>query len=42
MLTAFLDIPKLFHVVFSDSYRRVTWYDNKVNKLKETIALLEN
>jgi hypothetical protein len=38
----FADIPNLFHVVFGNGYKEVSLYDNKVNKMVETIALLEN
>jgi hypothetical protein len=43
-LTTLIDIPNLFHVVFSNSpgYQEVTWYDNQVNKVGGTMALLEN
>lgn len=42
MLTTFAGIPNLFHAVFSNEYQEVTLYNNEVNKVGETIALLEN
>jgi len=36
------NIPNLFHVVFSNGYQEVAWYDNQVNKVGRTTALLDN
>jgi len=41
-LTTLVDIPNLFHVVFSNKYEEVTWYDNKVKQVWGSMALLEN
>jgi len=38
----FADIPNLFHAVFRNDYQTVTLYDNQVQKVGETIGLLQS